>query len=647
MSIYSARKSPFPYHVKIGGVGLMMGRSTPPTSANPTPPMMTSSKVQDISQVQPPDFSYAGMSPLGDRDQPYESLVKGYGWSFQEGWKDQRYAQASAVDLSVWPWCKGPQINVVTPAVVDAVTGPRAFFEIGTTLFLAQGRYILRRDSDAAWSVVKDFGAGVYVMNVATFTSNFDGIPRAWVALSSGRAQYSADGTTWTQMATFGALAFASVGREWWWADNTNRLRKCDTNADPTLEGNYTSLQFFVGDKSSLITALMVSAAGTLIVAKTDGLYTLNTAGEDRQLFPFLEFAAQTFNGYSWGQFENSLYTSYGTSLIKLDPDLGGSPVGTDKLINNDSPIRGRVSAFAPCGGMFAYAAIQDMDSGTGYLMKLGAWQSQDATATEAQHIDVWHGSISVPFVGNYIPALHVSTVAVPPNHTRTYIGFRNGSIGWFVNPCTPNPAACNQYRFHVGDGYVDLPTWHGGYHASVKSLRHLAVTGERLDANNYVTLDYKLDPRAVSYTPFGNNFDSATYEVAPFPSNASTTLAEFRVHLNNTAATASPLVSAVSIGHALRPKRYMQIELLILCSDGLVRRDGVPMRIGRRAIQNAVEQAVDQAGAVTCVLPDESVQELTFTDYAISQSFDEIGRQWRGSLTVKAVQHETVVTEV
>ena len=65
-------------------------------------------------------------------------------------------------------------------------------------------------------------------------------------------------------------------------------------------------------------------------------------------------------------------------------------------------------------------------------------------------------------------------------------------------------------------------------------------------------------------------------------------------MHLHNTAATSSPLVSAVSVGHALRPKRYMQVELTILCSDGLVRRDGVPMRIGRRAIQRAVEEAVD-----------------------------------------------------
>jgi hypothetical protein len=62
-------------------------------------------------------------------------------------------------------------------------------------------------------------------------------------------------------------------------------------------------------------------------------------------------------------------------------------------------------------------------------------------------------------------------------------------------------------------------------------------------------------------------------------------------------------------------------------------------MRIGRKEIRRVVEEAVDTAGAVTCTLPDETVEAFSFTDYAISQSFDEIGRQWRGSLTVKAVQ--------
>jgi hypothetical protein len=80
-------------------------------------------------------------------------------------------------------------------------------------------------------------------------------------------------------------------------------------------------------------------------------------------------------------------------------------------------------------------------------------------------------------------------------------------------------------------------------------------------------------------------------------------------------------------------------VQVDILCSDGLVRRDGVPLRIGRQEIKRIVEAAVDNPGAVSCTLPDETVQDLSFTDYTVSQSFDEVGRQWRGSLAIKAVQ--------
>jgi len=650
MSIYSARRSPFPYTFKIGTVGLLLA---PPA---PNKPLVTSSKVEDIDKIASPDFGYAGQSPISDRDEPYESLVLGMGLRTQEKWQDFRYAHAIGVDLSVWPWCKGPEITLLTPPSVDATTGVRTFFELGSFLYCAQGRYILRRDSDATWTQVADFGAGVAVLNLTVFTTNFDGVQRAFVALSTGTARYSSNGTTWTAMATFGALAFATIGREFWWADDTNRLRKCDTNADPTVEANYTSLIFRAGDKSSPVTSLMVTAAGTLVIAKTDGLYTLDQAGDDHRLFPFLQFAPDVNNGKAWGQFENDLYTAYGTNLSKVDSALTIEEVGPEKLVSNDSPVRGKVTAFAGMGTMFAYAAIFNPDTLTGYLAKFGGWVSQTTVSAnivrsalhiDAEHVDSWHGSISGAFANRAIQALFVSKIGAPTGHTRTYLGFSDGTVGWLINPCVPNPAACSAYRFGVGDSYVDLPLWHGGYHASVKSLRHLSVTGALLNSTNYVTIEYKLDPAASSWTDFGNRFDSHTYEMAPMPTTASAVLAAFRVHLVNTAATASPLVSAVSIGHALRPKRFMQVELTILCSDGLVRRDGVPMRIGRRQIKDVVDAAVDTPGAVRCTLPDESVHDLSFTDYSIGQSFDEVGRQWRGSLTVKAVQWDTALVEV
>jgi hypothetical protein len=634
--------------VIISGTGFLIG------SPQAGQPALVSVETQSISQVAPPDYSYAGANPTNDREEPFQQLTLGIGLAIQEKWDDQRYTAANAVDLSVWPWMLGPEILTYTAASVDATRGIGKFFELGTTLYATNGPNVLKKTAGVdTWSIVKTFTQPI--VDVIVFTSNFDGVQRAFFALTGGAvAQWTTDGTAYTAMATFTALAFTVIGKEFWWADDTNRLRKLDTNADPTNEANYTSLIFRAGDKSSAITSLLVTAGGTLVVCKTDGCYTLDQAGNDRELFPFLRYADLPDNGRRWGTFENGLYVAYGNSLGRIDPDLSWTSVGPDDLSSNTGTVSGAVTAFAGVESMFAYAALLDKDSGTGYLCKFGAWVAQGVRGPRAStlvtalgsqgtgepvHIDAWHGSVSIPFTGRAIQHLFVSGIGAPAGHTRTYIGFSDGMVGWMINPCTPNPAGCSVYRYFVGDGWVDLPTWHGGYHASTKSLRHFSVTGTKIDATNYVTLEYKLDPTpSTAWTALAHTFNTPVYDRVKFPITASATLVGLRVHLHNTVNTSSPLVSAVSLGHALRPERIMEFSASVLCADGLVRRDGVPVRMGRTQIQKLIEAAVDTPGAVNVTLPDETTQQLMFTDYSMEQSFDEIGRQWRGSLKIKAV---------
>jgi hypothetical protein len=611
-------------------------------------------ETQGISQVAPPDYSYAGDNPTNDREEPFQQLTLGIGLAIQEKWDDQRYTAANAVDLSVWPWMLGPEINTTTPAGANATYGITRFFEIITDLYCANGPNVFKRGAGDSWTLVHTFAAPI--IDVCVFTSNYDGVQRAFFALQGNNvAAYTADGTTYTSMATFTALAFTVIGKEFWWADQINRLRKLDTGADPTNEANYTSLIFRVGDLGAAITSLLVTSGGTLIVAKTDGCYTLDASGQDRELFPFLRYADLPNNGKAWGVFENGLFVAYGNSLGRIDADLSWTSVGPDDLSSNTATISGAVTAFAGVETMFAYAALLDKDTNTGYLCKFGAWvamgvrgprQSTLVTALGSQgtgepvHIDAWHGAVAVPFTGRAIQALFVSAIGAPAGHTRTYIGFSDGMIGWMINPCTPNPAGCSAYRFFVGDGWVDLPTWHGGYHASQKSLRHFSVTGPKIDANDYVTLEYKLNPTSgMPFTALAHTFNTPVYDRFKFPIDAACTLAALRVHLHNTDHTSSPLVSGVSLGHALRPQRIMEFQADILCADGLVRRDGVPIRMGRTQIQKLIEAAVDTPGAVNVTLPDETQQQLMFTEYSLMQSFDEIGRQWRGSLRIKACQ--------
>jgi hypothetical protein len=651
MSIIGLRRRPYAYDCVINGTGVMLGKT-------PGQPQFISTKAVDYGQASPTSFEYGALSPLRERVQPYESLVLGLGLGTQQRFSDGRYASAVGVDLSVWPWCKGPEMALLTPGTVDATAGVRTFFELGGTLYVAEGRYILRRANDTTWTVAKDFGPTISVLNATVFTSNFDGVQRVFAALSTGVAQYSSDGTTWTPMATFTALAFAAIGREFWWAQNTNLLRKCDTNANPTVEANYTALQFRVGDQSSPISSLAVTAAGTLLILKTDGVYTLDGAGDDHNLYPFLKFAADTENGKHWGQFENDVYMAYGHDFFRLRPDLSLEPIGPDRQTSGQAAaVGGRVTAFCGVGTLFGYAGWFDPDGLMGSLLKFGAYAGTPgglpiggAASTsqggigELKRIDAWHGSISQLFASRAIQALFVSTIGAPTNHTRTYIGFSDGSLGWLINPCVVNPAACPAYRFSTLDGYVDLALWHGTFQADPKGLRALSVVGPKLNGSNYVRVEYKTDPSLPTWTDFGTLFDTTVREKAGFQQNTSAVLMAFRVHLLNATNLESPLVSAFAIHHAVRPERVMQFEADTLCADGLVKRDGTPLRIGRKGIREAMQIAVDSINPVRVILPDETDLMLSFVDYSEAQAFDEVGRQWRGALHWKAVQFQAVV---
>jgi len=642
VSLY-AKRDPWPFMLKISGNGFLLG------SPGPGQPALLSSKAEDIASVDPPDFSYANLSPIADREEPYEHLAIGMGMRTQQKWQDSRYSEAMGVDLSVWPWCKGPEVLDSTGAGDGEVVD---FFELGASLFAAAGHDILKyTPATNTWTATHSFADPIVAAVV--FASNFDGVPRVWVGFGNGIvAQYSSDGTAFTAMASFGALAFIRIAREWWWADNTNVLRKCDTNADPTNEANYTALIFRVGDMSSPITGLMATAGGVLIIAKTDGLYTLDQAGDDHPLFPFLQFAPNARNGKCRGQFVNDLYFGYGTNLSRIGTDLGMEEIGPERLPDYDGPVRGQVTTFAGVGNMFAYAGLWNPDTSTSYLMKFGAFITQGTFSTyqtianvlaNPERIDAWHGSLNDGWAGKYPTRMWNTAIGAPGGHTFTMIGFSDGTVSRLLNPCVFNPLACSTYRFSVGDDWVRLPLWNGTYAASRKTLRSWGVTGPRIDASNYLTLEYKTDPAQTSWTDLGYTFDHGTFDRQAFPVGTVAILAQFRVHLHNTDATASPAVSSVSIGHALRPSRIMTFEGDILCADGLVRRDGVMMRKGRLQIRSEVEAAVDDPGAVPVVLPDETNAFLSFVDYKVGQSFDEVGRQWRGSLHIKAVQWTAV----
>lgn len=636
------RRRPYPYDAVIAGTGVMLAR---PERGAP----LVAIKPATLDQVAPTAYEYGAQSPLVERIHEWEDLTLGYGLDIQESFRDRKYRYTLGADLSIGGfWQKGPDITTITPPITGAISH---FFEIGGSLYALAGRYALKRTGDLAadWAVSRDFGVGKTALDVVVFFTNAGGGANyAYVAMGDGTGDFiwRFDGTTWTQHASLQALRFIHAGRELYRAHDINNLAKVNTNADPWTAANWTAANAFrVGERNSSITGLALSAAGTLVIFKTDGVYTLDGAGQDEPKFPFLSFAPDGENGKWHGVFGNHLHTTYREGHFRLDPALTYEPIGPERIMENRSEVKGRVTAFLGHNTFHAYAGLYDVENNRSYLLKFGGFITPsvaDGKLEEAKANDAWHGSISPRFTGKKLTALGKSTIGAAANHTRLYIGFGNGDVAWFPLPCTPNPANCTEYRYTTADGEVYLPLWHGLFLADTKTLRSVTMAGPKLDANNYAQFEYKTDPSAASYTALGTNFDTTPREKADFPDNTSSFLTDVRVLLKSTVNTASPQLGGVALHHALRPALILAYQFGVRIGHGLVARDGTPLIMSAAKLRTAIKDAADAQGSVTVYLPDESSQQLSFVDYGEQLDWVERHLGWHGVSLARAVQFKT-----
>ena len=621
------RRAPYPFDLKLGATGLMLGRGR---GADGKPaPFFVTSESDDLNRVAPTDFGYSAQDPGVERTQPYDDPTLGFGLPRQLAFRDHRYKYTVNADLSGAVIVKGPDVPELAPATRDSASGVSGGFDLGGATYAVNGRYVLRRDDDTSWGVSRDFGAGKVALDAVTFHSNALAADLAFVALGDTANFHYFDGATWTTAtgATMQARAFAVVGREFYRARDTNLLCKCDTDANPTVEANWGAHNAFrIGDKSAAITRMFVNAAGVLVVVKTDGIYSLATDGQDIEYVPALGLIPDAVNGKGAGAFLNDWLIPFRQGLVRLTPDFRVDPnAGPDTQNGTDWLAGMRTTAVVGHGNLHAYAGVTDETDG--YLFKL-------------LPSGVWHGSVSGRFEGKRISALWKSTAGAPAGHARVYLGFSDGTVGHFVAPNTTDVSADPAYRFATADGEVHPADFTSTVPNDPKVLYAATVNGRNLGADAFAQLEYKVDPAQPDWTPLGVNFD-ANRERASFPDNTSGAIIPLKLVLKSTSTSTSPEVTGAGIHHAWRPERREIYGFSVLCEDGLVRWDNVPLRLGRARIRQVVEGVRDAQGSVTATLPDHTLMELTVTRIEDGMAFDDRTRQWRSAITVRAVQFE------
>lgn len=674
-----ARPRPFPYHATLDKVGLVLGAAT-----RRGQPGISTEKPEDQSNVAPTDFGENAQNPIFGRTATWRTFHLGMGLSVEDedpARAEGRYRWGINADASVASRLamQGPQITILTPTSPDP-HGIRKFFELKGKLYWLNGQYLYRIDSDTSATRVGDFGASHLSTDVVVFASNgLAGVTYAYIAVmdyatvppaamppsapgspppdpadfteeGSALPFYRFDGTTLTQHATITASHFCVLGRNFYRANNRNQISSVDVDTDPWLDANWKAEnQFLIGDKTSPITALIETAVGTLLVPKTDGIYSIDENGEYIRYFPFLKFGRSNENGRTWGSFMNDIYIRYGESLYKVTPDLQIEEVGPNRYGTVDGPVKGRTTAFAGHANFHGYTGLWNPDFDTAFLLKYGSHQVDEKG--QPQRIEAWHGSISVPFQGDRITSLFVSGWGAPVNHNRMYIGFRSGKVGVFILPCVPDAGACEEYRFSVADGWVVFPNWHAGFPSSDKPLRYAAVGGDNLNAQNYATLEYRLDPVSADaalgmpWLLLSGNFDTLPSERIEFPDQTKGKAVALKLVLHCTDPTSSPLITSVSLRWRLTTDFQQVYSMIVLAEDGLVTRDGTPLRRGAQRIRGHVRDIARTNQIVELVLPDEEIKLVSIIDYSETIGWWERTEKWVAALKVSFAEDATGAT--
>lgn len=641
------RPRPWPFDAVIDGLRVMLLEQAPDNSR------MVSQKPPDQTNVVPTDYGEDARSPLWGKNYTWDTLHLGIGQRTapKSGQATGRYRHALGVDCSVSgrPAMPGPDIVTYTPSGRDAANPVNRFFDLGGSLYWLNGRYLMRRDDDANNTVVQDLGASKVAKDVAVFGPNSGSTTYAYIAMGDADNIWRYDGSTATQHASLKATALCVRGTDLHRALNVNQVSTVDTNSDPWTASNWAAPnQYYIGDKSAPITRLVFHTAGSsgpggtdfLLIYKTDGIYSINPAGEDQQYFPFMKFAPRSDNGEAAGAFGNDLYVRMGESLWRITPGMQGDESGPERYGSLDPLLQGRITAFAGHGGFHAYAGLYNHVDGDSYLMKYGAHQEAEDSG-EIGRIPAWHGSISQPFLDKKITALFKSSAGAPTDHTRMYVGFSDGTIGWFVLPCVPDPAACDQYRWSTTEGYVQLSDWHAGFRSSTKLLLSATVTGEDLGADAYARLEFAND-QATAYTDLGSNFDVTPRETLEFPENQTPTVVSFRLFAHSVLNTVAPKITSLSIRWRLQTELQQVYSWIVAAHDHLTARDGSCFRYGASVIRERLRAVVRSAQVVPVVLMDESNKRMSLVDIRERTGWDGRQERWRAGIEVTAVEEGT-----
>lgn len=375
-----------------------------------------------------------------------------------------------------------------------------------------------------------------------------------------------------------------------------------------------------VGDGAAAVNALLGLGRAVYLV-KEDGLYALGSGGpggavaEHRWSQP--AWRSSVHNGRGAVSWRGALWLPLPQGFYRVrSGEL--TPSGPERLRENDSPIRGRVTA---CAGdaHFLYAALRDE---TGHTTLLALNPEQES----------WH---PIAHLGR-VDCRHLWVSDWPGPNPRLYIA-AGGSLAAIVLPRgSANPLHDPNCRY-AASADVYFSRFHAAFAAQPKAFLALALSGKRLTAATYVDAAYRLADGA----PFRQLGRFAAHsQRIEFGSEAAAAAIDLRLTLHSDDPTTTPVIHAASLAYAIRADFKRVFEFLVRIADQAPLRDGRRDRRSGREIKRAIAAAAATREPVVLVSPDGEHVEALVRGAEAQARRSEAGRDLEWLMPVTATEY-------
>jgi len=289
-----------------------------------------------------------------------------------------------------------------------------------------------------------------------------------------------------------------------------------------------------------------------------------------------------------------------------------------ERLIENSSPVQGRIVALAPWGPWHLWWAIYDERAevgGTTFVGKYGAWLNpSQAKDPASQTVPVMHGALE-SWPGRRATWMQHSLAGEPSGNGRLYLGFADGGLCWTIlpaqGPFSPNDPYC-QFR---SSGSTVLSRHNAGFQADNKTFFDVTAFGTALSNHQRVRFDYQL-ANDTEWRPLPGDV-STNGEPLVFPPGATDKWIQLRVTLETDDPGDTPILEGIALGEQVHPSSIEEIAFTAHVGPRLVRRDGHVTRISAKELHDLLRKLEAKGDDVKVLLPDGEEQRAAITDFA------------------------------